>query len=232
MNSNMVSTAYPQRNKAHWLVIPATVVIFALGWSNLAGAQGGLVGGIGGLVWAVILTYLVRLLDRTEMWQGRLGTMVALAAAATLFTMMGGGLYEYMLMSKALETEPEWITTITSGPLADQVILYFIILNSLMEVILVPLALFLNWPFPKRRAYIFVAGLIFYALRIWTYLYFAPQYFAFGDMAFSQALVDELKTRMAIDNIRGVLQVGEAVLFLLAALVPVTTTAASAGNER
>jgi hypothetical protein len=232
MNSNMVSTAYPQRNKAHWLVIPATVVIFALGWSNLAGAQGALLGGIGGFVWAVILTYLVRLLDRTQRWQGRLGTAAALAAAATLFTMMGGGLYEGMLMSKALETEPEWITTITSGPLAEQVILYFIILNSLMEVILVPLALFLNWSFPKRRAFVLVAGLIFYALRIWTYLYFSPQYFAFGDMVFSQALIDQLKTRMAIDNIRVVLQVGEAVLFLLAALVPVTTTAASAGNDR
>ncbi len=84
----------------------------------------------------------------------------------------------------------------------------------------------------EAAAYVFVAGLIFYALRIWTYLYFAPQYFAFGDMAFSQALVDELKTRMAIDNIRGVLQVGEAVLFVLAALVPVTTAAASAGNDR
>ena len=146
--------------------------------------------------------------------------------------MMGGGLYEYMLMSKALETSPEWISTITSGPLATQVILYFIILNSLMEVMLVPLALFLNWPFPKRRAFVLAAALVFYALRIWTYLYFAPQYFAFGDMAFSQALIEQLKTRMAIDNIRGVLQVGEAVLFLLAALVPVTTTAASAANDR
>ncbi len=232
MNNNMVSKTYRQGLNPLWLVVPASTIVFALGWSNVAGMTGALIGGIGGLVWALVLAYLVRLLDRTERWKDRLATAVLVAAAATLFTMMGGGLYEGMLMSKALETEPEWITTITSGPLADQVILYFIILNSLMEVILVPLALFLNWPFPKRRAYVFVAGLIFYALRIWTYLYFAPQYFAFGDMAFSQALVDELKTRMAIDNIRGVLQVGEAVLFVLAALVPVTTAAASAGNDR
>ena len=91
-------------------------------------------------------------------------------AGATLFLTMGGGVYEYMLIRKALESTPEWITTITSGPLGEQVILYFIIFNSLLEIFLVPLAPLLNWNLPKRRVVVLAAGLIFYAIRIWTYL--------------------------------------------------------------
>jgi hypothetical protein len=63
-------------------------------------------------------------------------------------------------------------------------------------------------------------------------MYFAPQYFAFGDRAFSQALIEQLKTWMAIDNIRGVLQVGEAVLLLLAALLPMASAAVPARNDQ
>ncbi len=231
MNNHMISKTYLQGLNPLWLVVPASTIVFALGWSNLAGMAGALVGGIGGFVWALVLAYLVRLLVRTERWQVRLGTAAALTAAATLFTMMGGGAYENMLFATAIETSPQWIPTITSGPLATQIILYFIVLNSLMEVILVPLALLLNWPFPKRRAFVLAAALIFYALRIWTYLYFAPQYFDFASMALAPALIDQLKTRIVLDTARFVLQTAEAVLFVLAALVPLTTTAASAGNE-
>ena len=88
-------------------------------------------------------------------------------------------------------------------------------------IFLVPLALLLNWHMPGRRMFALAAGLIFYAIRIWTYIYFAPQYFDFGEMAFSEQLVNDLMTRMSIDNIRFVLQTFEAGLFFRAALGPV-----------
>ena len=212
-----------------WVVVPASVIIFALGWSIVGGFTGALLGGIGGLVWALLLGYIVKLINRMEKWKGWLATAVLLASGAILFLQLGGGVFEYMLLTKAIETSPEWITTITSGPLAEQVILYFIIFNSLLEIILVPLALLLNWRTPQRRVLVLVAGLIFYTIRIWTYLTFAPEYFAFGDMALSQQLVDQLKTRMAIDSIRTLMMVGEAVIFFCAALVP--TSVALADSE-
>ena len=202
-----------------WIVAPASVIIFAMGWSNF-GPAAGLIGGVGGLVWVFILAGIVRLIQRSEMLAGSISTIVLLSAGATLFLTMGGGIYEYMLMRKALATTPEWIVTITAGPLGEQVILYFILFNSLLEILLVPLALLLNWHMPARRRFVLAAGLIFYAIRIWTYLYFAPQYFDFGQMTFSEQLVNDLMHRMSIDNIRFVVQIVEAGLFFRAALGP------------
>lgn len=208
-----------------WLVIPATSIIFALGWSNLGGLKGAVIGGVCGLVWGVILAGIDKLIQRSKKLTIWLGTAVALSAGVILFTQMGGGLYETMLMLKALETTPEWIITITSGPLGEQVILYFIIFNTMMEVILVPLAILLNWQIPKRRVFVLAAALLFYLIRIWTYLYFAPQYFDFGNTAFSQQFVSDLLTRISRETIRFPIMIAEAVLFFCAALVPAATAA-------
>lgn len=211
-----------------WIVAPASVIIFALGWSNF-GPAAGLIGGVGGLVWVLILAGIVRLIQRSERLAGSISTIVLLSAGATLFLTMGGGIYEYMLMRKALATTPEWIVTITAGPLGEQVILYFILFNSLLEIFLVPLALLLNWHMPGRRIFVLAAGMIFYAIRIWTYIYFAPQYIDFGEMAFSEQLVNDLMARMSIDNIRFAIQTIEACLFFRAALGP--TLSNSGGAE-
>jgi len=217
MSTNVFTGSYRPWINPLWIVAPASVVIFAMGWSNF-GLAAGLLGGVGGLVWVLILAGIVRLIRRSEKLAGSLSTFVLFSAGATLFLTMGGGIYEYMLMHKALATTPEWIVTITAGPLGEQVILYFIIFNSLLEIFLVPLALLLNWRMPGRRVFVLAAGLIFYAIRIWTYIYFAPQYFDFGEMTFSEQLINDLMARMSIDNIRFVVQTVEAVLFFRAAL--------------
>jgi hypothetical protein len=205
-----------------WILAPASMIIFAMGWSNF-GSTAGIIGGFGGLLWILALAGIVRLMQRSEKLTAALSAIVVLGAGAILFLTMGGGVYEYMLMHKALEVSPEWITTITSGPLGEQVILYFIIFNSLLEIFLVPLALLLNWNMPGRRRFVLAACLIFYAIRIWTYLYFAPQYFDFGEMAFSEQFIKDLTARMSIDNIRFVIQTMEATLFFRAALGSTST---------
>lgn len=217
MKKNIVTGLHRPWVHPLWIVAPASILIFAMGWSNF-GTVAGIVGGVGGLAWVLILAGVVKLAQRSEKLAGLLSTIVVLAVGATLFLTMGGGVYEYMLMHKALEVSPEWITTITSGPLGEQVILYFIIFNSLLEIFLVPLALLLNWNMPGRRRFVLAACLIFYAIRIWTYLYFAPQYFDFGEMAFSEQFIEDLTARMSIDNIRFVIQTLEATLFFRAAL--------------
>jgi hypothetical protein len=222
MTTNVFTGSHRTWINPIWIVAPASIIIFAMGWSNF-GFAAGLIGGVGGLVWVLALAGIVRLIQRSEKLAASLSTIVAVAAGATLFLTMGGGIYEYMLMRKALATTPEWIVTITAGPLGEQVILYFIIFNSLLEIFLVPLALLLNWHMPGRRVFVLAAGLIFYVIRIWTYLYFAPQYFEFGEMAFSEQLVNNLVTRMSIDNIRFVIQTIEAGLFFRAALGPVSS---------
>lgn len=219
MNNSIVPNSYRHWIHPLWIVAPASMIIFAMGWSNF-GLTAGVIGGIGGLVWVFALAGMVKLMQPSETLAGWLSTIVPLAAGATLFLTMGGGIYEYMLINKALETTPEWVLSITSGPLGEQVILYFIVFNSLLEIFLVPLALLLNWNIPGRRGFVLAAGLIFYGIRIWTYLYFAPQYFDFEDRAFSEQLVNDLMIRISIDNLRFAMQTLEACLFFRAALGP------------
>lgn len=212
MTANVFTGSHRTWINPTWIVAPASIIIFAMGWSNF-GFAAGLIGGVGGLVWVLALAGIVRLIQRSE----------KLAAGVTLFLTMGGGIYEYMLMRKALATTPEWIVTITTGPLGAQVILYFIIFNTLLEIFRVPRALLLNWHMPGRRVFVLAAGLIFYVIRIWAYLYFTPQYFEFGEMVFSEQLVNNLVIRMSIDNIRFVIQIIEAGLFFRAALGPISS---------
>ena len=56
-------------------------------------------------------------------------------------------------------------------------------MNSLMEWLLIPAALFCNWHIPKRRTFIVIAAVAFYAMRVWSYVYFVPNIFEFGALS-------------------------------------------------
>jgi hypothetical protein len=46
--------------------------------------------------------------------------------------------------------------------------------NTISEYFLIPLALLLNWRIPGRRTLVIALALVFYADRVLTYTYFAP----------------------------------------------------------
>src|SRR5829696_9156395 len=62
---------------------------------------------------------------------------------------------------------PSTTFTMIHPPFGDSFNLLIITLNSLMEWLLIPAALFLNWHIPKRRTLIVIAAVVFYAMRIW-----------------------------------------------------------------
>lgn len=206
------------------VVAVPSVIVFALGWRNVGGLTGALIGAVAGLLWILLLAFLIRRLS--SKWRERLATAVLLAAAAILCIELGGGTFEYLLLSKAIATSPEWIVTLTSGPLAQQVILFFIVFNSLLEILVIPSAVLLNWNDSQRRPFVLAAAGIFYVVRIWTYLTFAPEYIAYGEAAFSAQLVRDLQKRMAVDTIRIAMMIAE-VIFLFRASVLSPERAAS-----
>jgi hypothetical protein len=218
----MTSTPNNQRRwiSPWWLVLPGTAILFALGGKALGGLPAMLTWGATGLAWAIGLGLIARLIRRGEKLRFGLATASLLAAGALLFFTQGAGTLEYMLMGKAMSSMPEWLTTITSGPLADQDILFFVIFNTLLEAVVVPLLIFLNWHHPERRRLVLVGALLFYAIRIWTYFYFAPAYFNYDDVRSTQELVDTLRTRMLLDVGRMALNFTQAALFLWAAVRP------------
>jgi len=203
-----------------WLVAPLTVTVFGLGGYTASGIQGKLVGVGAALAWCVVLGLVVWLVNRTTRLRRALATGTLVAVGAVLFFTLGAGTLEYMLVSKAIDTTPEWIATITKGPLAEQDILFFIIFNSLLEAVLVPLAILLNWGDRRRRIIVVTAALIFYAIRIWTYFYFAPEYFDYADITTTQQLVEAMQSRMTLDYGRIALVLVSAVLFFWAAVRP------------
>lgn len=203
-----------------WLIAPLTVLLFTLGGYTASGVRGAAVGAVTGIVWSGVLALIAWAVRRTTRLLSALATIALVAAGAVLFFTLGAGTLEYMLISKASSTTPEWLATITKGPLAEQDILFFIIFNSLLEAVLVPLAVLLNWHNPRRRRTVLVAALIFYAIRVWTYFYFAPEYFDYADITSTQQLVDTLRTRLTLDYGRIALSVVAAALFFRAAVLP------------
>jgi hypothetical protein len=105
----------------------------------------------------------------------------------------------------------------------------FITMNSLMEWLLMPVALFLNWHIPKRRTFIVIAAVAFYAMRLWSYIYFVPNIFEFGalppDGPFSAEIVEQFRMWVNLSWLRFAIQDALTyLLLLLAAFVPASAT--------
>jgi hypothetical protein len=152
--------------------------------------------------------------------------------------MAGGALLQQMLASAGLGT-PSTAFTIIHPPFGGSFSLFIITMNSLMEWLLMPVALFLNWHIPKRRTLIVIAAAAFYAMRLWSYIYFVPNIFEFGalppDGPFSAEVVEQFRMWVNLSWLRFALQdVLTYLLLLLAAFVPASATGTfrKPGGER
>ena len=154
----------------------------------------------------------------------------ALANASVFFAtlgaglMAGGALHQQMLLSAGLGT-PSTTFTIVHPPFGGSFSLFIITMNSLMEWLLMPVALFCNWHIPKRRTFIVIAAAAFYAMRVWSYIYFVPNIFEFGalppDGPFSAEVVERFRMWVNLSWLRFAIQdVLTYLLLLLAAFVP------------
>jgi hypothetical protein len=206
------------------------VLLFAMGGYTAGGTVGLVVGGLVGAVWSGILMQVVRFIDRTKRFRSALATGSLIAAGALLVFTLGMGTLEYALMAVAFDDNPEWVVGLTHGVIAQQDILVFIIFNSLLEAVVVPVAVLLNWREPARRSLVIAGASIFYAVRIWTYIYFAPAFFGYNAIASTAELFEILRLRMTLDYGRALLEVAEAILFFWAAVRPASQTSSPSGN--
>jgi hypothetical protein len=218
-------------NKEHYgrvgpflVVVPALVVVGGLGVSTLGGFSAALVAGSLALGWGLFLGFIARRLARRESRRAALANGSVFLAALGAGLMVGGSLLEMMLLSAGLGS-PSTTFTIVHPPFGDSFNLFIITLNSLMEWLLIPAALFLNWHIPKRRTFIVIAASAFYAMRVWSYVYFVPNIFEFGalppDGPFSAEVVERFRMWVNLSWLRFAFQdVLTYLLFLLAAFVP------------
>jgi hypothetical protein len=160
------------RFKPYIIVTFATTLIGALG-SSLGGPIAAIIGAIVGLGWGIGVGILSAWLVRRWPSISRRWLCIGAFIAATLF---GGSLFA-MLLYVASPT-PENILALMRPPWKGG-FTFFVIFNSLMEWLVIPLALFLNQKYPRRRPLLITCAVLFYLSRVWSYVYFVPQIFRF-----------------------------------------------------
>jgi hypothetical protein len=226
-----MKTTLWDRRDPFLVVVPATTVIGALGATALGSVTAALLGAVSGLGWGLLLGFIATRLARRESSRPGLANVSVFLATLCSGMLAGGALLEMMLLSAGLGTSSTTFTMI-HPPFGGSFNLFIITLNSLMEWLLIPVALFLNWHVPKRRKLIVMAAVVYYAMRVWTYIYFVPNIFEFGALPpegpFSAELVERFRIWVNLSWFRLVIDVLTNLLFLLAAFVP----ASASGNLR
>jgi len=210
------------------IVAPALVVVSAIGFSTLGGFGAALIAGCFALGWSLLLGFIALRLARSESRRAALANGSVFLVTLAMGLMAGGGLPYQLLLSAGLST-PSTTFTMIHPPFSDTSNVFIITMNSLMEWLLIPAALFLNWHIPKRRTLIVIAAAAFYAMRVWSYVYFVPNIFEFGalppDGPFSAEVVERFRMWVNLNWLRIAIQeILTYLLFLLAAFVPASAT--------
>jgi hypothetical protein len=213
-NPMTTSPVTQNRFSPFFLIIPATTLIGALG-ASLGGPIAAFIGGVTGLVWGILVGFGSR-------WTARhLPTLPGRWLDFAVFvgtTLFGGSLFA-MLLYVASPT-PENVLTVMRPPFKGG-FAFFVTFNSLMEWLVIPVAVFLNWRYPRRRRLLVACAVLFYLSRAWTYIYFVPQIFKFmalqAGAPISSDLASDILKWVNLSWIRCAIDGTVAVLFLRAA---------------
>jgi hypothetical protein len=203
------------------VVVPFTTIVFALSYGIIL--QLGLLGIIGfacvGFLWALLLGFIAKRLMRRGTWNGLLANTPLLLGIISTGLLMGGGFIYGFMMNAALDETSTTYAVLSA--LMKPAVPYYIVLNSMMELFIIPFIVFFNWNAnPKRRTYIIVGVVSDFVMRVWTYLVFAPTRFEISERTLLAADIEWFKQTLLTDY-RVILLFVTQVLFILAAFIPV-----------
>jgi hypothetical protein len=203
------------RNGPHLVIVPATSLIVALGSRGLGLGTAGIIEGAAfGLLWSLALSALLARVTRRPEWQRRLANGFVVLAIVASGVMLGGGVM-YGLLMRAAASAPADVLSAMMQP----TIPFFIILNTPLELLIVPGAVFTTWQNDTRRRRVLAAAAAFYALRIWSYLAYVPKRMEIAAGPLSPQEIDWFQCSMEADD-RSILLAVVFVVFTLAAFVP------------
>jgi hypothetical protein len=159
-----------QRLRPFLLVVPFTAVI--TGWFNLSEVVPAPMAVAIGAAWGVVLGLLAsRVKQSTRLRAWLEDSFVAAGVVAVAFAACGG-LAFLLAFGGALDAES--LTGEALHALFMPAIPYYIVANGLLEMLIMPVMLYLGWRAGKRRIAIVTAAAIYFVMRIWTYLVFVP----------------------------------------------------------
>jgi hypothetical protein len=151
------------------------------------------IGVAGGVVWTAAAFGVSRWIRRYRGLTAANGSAVAVALCATMLLTPG-----LLLETMMFPTADAYLTMIQSGA-GRGTVAFYAIFNPLTEWVLVPLALYFNWPFVTRRRLALVAAAIYYLERVSTYLYFAVQILHWQSTPKTPELVAAVGVWLSID---------------------------------
>jgi hypothetical protein len=189
----------PGEFSPYLVATPLVTLMFAFyGRVMPFGALGYVGGALAGFVWSLLA-------GAVSSWLSQDATIAALSADAVLFacvivagSLVGGGVL-YLLLFWSVLREPS-TTYAALSALMRPTVPFFIALNSAMEILFVPLVVFLNWNTEARRRWVIViAAGIYVVHRAWTYLVYAERRLATGTSPLSEADVEWYTRTLATD---------------------------------
>jgi len=176
-------------------VVSATTTIGALSGGALASSAAAVaIGALVGLTWGLIVGRTADWLGRRAGWGQALATWSLYLGALVATILFGGALFQMMLYASALSV-PETLLGLMRPPLGGG-FTFFVVFNSLMEWLLLPTILYLNWHLATRRRLIIASAILYYLSRAWTYLYFVPRIFEFMEVSTGGPLSADLVSQM------------------------------------
>jgi hypothetical protein len=199
-----------QPTRTRLLVIP--ILSTAFGAVSGAAVDAVLAMAAFGLIWGLVAAAIAPRVARWGTGASAGPDLALFLAVALAFFVLGAALLGDLLATSP-QAQLDLLQRGTFGP-------FFYAIHALFEWVLLPALLMLNWHRPRRRWLILGAAVAFYAGRVASGLFFAPQALDWGANP-AGADLDQVQLWMNLNWVRTVVQDSvTAVLLLLAAALP------------
>jgi hypothetical protein len=190
---------------------------------TLGGPFAAMIFGAVGFLWGLFAFVVARRLTRSS--RRAMYANISLYAATFAITCLTGvGLQIMPIMDVSITHAPQFFADLVRPPIGDAEALPYYLLNTPLEWLLIPAALLLNARIPKRRTLIMIAATMFFALRVWSYLYFVPDILDWNQGTTGQPLsadqLDQAALWVDLSWIRLGADAAIALLLLGAAFIP------------
>ena len=213
---------------------PRIPAIAAVAGTSLVGFTAGTLGGpfvavifgAVGFFWGLLAFIVARRLTRSA-HHATFANVSLYTATFAITCLTGVGLQIMPIMDVSITHAPQFFADLVRPPIGGAEALPYYLLNTPLEWLLIPATLLLNARIPKRRTLIMIAATMFFALRVWSYLYFVPDILEWNQGTTGQPLsadqLDQAASWVDLSWIRLGADAAMALLLLGAAFIPVAS---------
>lgn len=204
-----------------FLAVPFTAIVTGL--FNLSEPLSAPLGVLAGATWGVALGLLLMWIGRREAVAAWVEDSLVVAGITAVAFAACGGLMALLMLAGALDSPS--LTGETLLKLFLPTIPFYVVANSVLELLIVPGLLFIGWRAGRRRILIVAAAALYFGLRVWTYLAFVPARLGFAneaqpDVPLTVPERQQAYRELMVDDPRWILLLAIFGLLLLAAHLP------------